>query len=354
MRLLPRRARRTLAALVAAAAALAAAAPAPAAERVGEPAAEVRDYWTPSRMRAAEPVEEVVPATAPAPQAPAPVIGGVPTYVPPAEASAPSRAKLRSGAPRVELPMLSRLVPDESAAGVRMHGRVFFTIPSGPEADDYSCSGTVVNSQNRRVVWTAGHCAYERDGGGYVENWTFIPAYRDGAAPFGEWPAKRLLVTGRYSRAQDIRYDFAAAAVARDPAGQAIQDVVGARGIAFNQVRRQRYSAYGYPVVGRFAGNRREYSCASDEQGGDRFFPTEPRPLAISCDMTGGASGGGWIAPGGVLLSDTSYGYGNDPFTLYGPYLGDAAENLYREIAYKRKKKRGGKGGKGGGRGGKR
>jgi hypothetical protein len=240
-------------------------------------------------------------------------------------------------------------VPDESAPGVRMHGKVFFTIPSGPEADDYTCSGPAVNAPNHRVVWTAGHCAYELDGGGYVTHWTFVPAYADGRAPFGEWPAKKLIVPRRYERSQDLRYDFGAAAVARNASGAGIQDVVGARGIAFGQPRSQHYVAYGYPVLDLFAGSRREYSCSSDEQGGDRAWNASPRPLAIRCNMTGGASGGGWIAPGGVLASNTSYSYGPTvPPMLYGPDLGDAAAGVYDEIARKRKPKRahGGKGGK--------
>jgi V8-like Glu-specific endopeptidase len=271
-------------------------------------------------------------------------VGGAPSHAEPAGGDGTSRARPRD--PIVDLP-LAAAVADPTAPAVRMHGRVFFTIPSGVDRGDYSCSGTAVDSANGRVVWTAGHCAYELSGGGYVKNWAFVPAYQDGAAPFGEWPAKRLLVTGRYHRAADLRYDFAAANVARNASGQSVEDVVGARGIAFSQPRAQRFTAYGYPIEGRFEGNRREYSCTSDEQGGDRFFPAEPRPMAIGCDMTGGASGGGWINSAGVLLSVTSYGYGDDPFTLYGPYLGHAAEMVYDEAARKRKPKRGGhKGGK--------
>jgi hypothetical protein len=332
-----------LTALLAACAALAATAvAAPSAERVDEPATAVRDYWTPARMRAAEPVEDIAPA--PTAAAPDPVIGGAPSYVPPDRGHGPARAEMRAGVPGVDPPVLAEPVLDASAPDVRMHGRVFFTIPRGRDAGDYSCSGTAVNSRNHRVVWTAGHCAWERTGGGYVVNWTFVPAYEDGAAPFGEWPAKRLLVTHRYRTVRDIRYDFAAARVARNKSGRALQGVVGARGIGFGQKRQHLYTAYGYPIEGLFTGNRREWSCTSAEQGGDPYL-RHPRPLAISCDMSGGSSGGGWIAPGGVLLSDTSYGYLNDPTHLYGPYLGRVAKRVYKDAARKPKpKKRGHRG----------
>jgi hypothetical protein len=292
------------------------------AERVDEPAAAVRDYWTPARMRGADPVEELA---APAEQGPRPLLGGAPA------------------SPRIGL--FASEVPDPGAPGLRMHGRVFFTIPSGPRHGDYVCSGTAVNSPNQRAVWTAGHCAYESSGGGYVKNWTFVPAYEDGAAPYGKWPAKRLVASAQYRNQRDIRYDFAAAAVARNAAGEPLQEVVGARGIAFGQPRGQQLTAYGYPAEGTFMGNRREYRCDSAEQGGDHGL-AEPRPMSIRCDMTGGSSGGGWIGPGGVLLSETSYGYADDPFTLYGPYLGGAAESLYEQVSHKRRPKRG-KGGKG-------
>src|SRR5690606_13796409 len=39
----------------------------------------------------------------------------------------------------------------------RTHGRVFFTLGGS----NYYCSATVVNAKTRRLVVTAGHCAYD-------------------------------------------------------------------------------------------------------------------------------------------------------------------------------------------------
>ncbi len=58
-----------------------------------------------------------------------------------------------------------------------MHGKVFFTIPSGPEAGDYVCSRTALNSRNRSVVWTAGHCVFDTDGRVFATNWVFVPGF---------------------------------------------------------------------------------------------------------------------------------------------------------------------------------
>jgi hypothetical protein len=48
--------------------------------------------------------------------------------------------------------------------------------------------------------------------------------------------------------------------------------------------------------------------------------------------MTGGSSGGGWVIRRGdrrYVASVTSYGYGNQPNRLYGPYQGNVAQQLY-------------------------
>src|SRR4051794_31271873 len=54
----------------------------------------------------------------------------------------------------------------------RLNGKVFFTIGGSP----FVCSGTVVNSRNRDMVDTAGHCVSD-GAGNFYENWVFVPAY---------------------------------------------------------------------------------------------------------------------------------------------------------------------------------
>ena len=180
---------------------------------------------------------------------------------------------------------------------------------------------------------------YELTGGGYVTNWSFVPAYQDGAAPFGEWPAKRLGTPMGYQTAEDLHVDLGAAVVARNAAGARLQGAVGARGIAFDQPRDQSYDIYGYPADGVIFSGEREYHCGSDVGGTDQFAGEGPPTMWINCNMTEGSSGGGWIA-NGTLLSVTSYGYPDKPLRLYGPYMSSAAKKLYRS-ASGRKKKRG-------------
>lgn len=306
-------------------------------ERVSDSAGQVRDYWTHARMEAAEPIE--APAEAASPAAPG-RLGATASasYVP----ASGEVARIRDGAPsgggggngKGILPGGNRdEILDPSDPVVRPHGKVFFTIDSGEQAGDYVCSATAVNSKNKSVVWTAGHCVYPEKGSGFVTNWTFVPAYREGTAPFGEWPAKRLATTGPWEAAANIKYDLGAAVVRANLTGAKLHSVVGARGIGFDQPRDQSYQAFGYPAVApplEFTGER-EFRCTSPLRGNDEPGTTGPETMFIDCDMTGGSSGGGWIA-GSTLLSVTSYGYPLELDQLYGPYLSSSAKALYRGV----------------------
>lgn len=326
----------------------------------------VRDYWTSKRMEAAVPADASglsgAPVTGALAEARAPDPATA-SFVPAARPGAPPRARMVEGSP-VERRLLGigvdrEEVVDPSAPDVRAHGKVFFTIPQGSAAGDYVCSGTAVNSRNRSLVWTAGHCVFDFDaGGGFATNWNFVPGYRDEVAPFGEWPAKELATTPGWRSSANIRYDLGAAVVTKNASGQRLQDVIGARGIGFDQPRDQLYSAFGYPAEPpplEFTGER-EFRCDSKPIASDQPVGSGPSTMAISCDMTGGSSGGGWVV-GTTLLSVTSYGYMLEPDYLYGPYLSTEARELYMSVRGKKKKRRhpgtrGDKGGKGDGRGG--
>ena len=295
--------------------------PAPAAvARVGQPAKEIREYWTAARMRAAKPAGLHLRSN-----------GLVRS---PALEQAP-------GLPRtVSQERRRRAATDASAASAsfpeRVHGKVFFTISGGSNPGDYVCSGTVVDAPSHTLVWTAGHCVNDAgSGGGYATNWVFVPGYRNGQRPYGTWPASRLFTTGAWERNANVRVDLGAARLGRDGQGRGIEDVVGARGIAFNEPREQEFRAFGYPALPTlfrpdFDGERLS-ECESGRTGDDNPPGAGPETLEIRCDMTAGASGGGWVIDGGLVNSVTSYGYVGDFDHLYGPYHGTVAERLYLE-----------------------
>ena len=253
------------------------------AKAVGQSREEVVEYWTAERMREAKPV-----------------------------ARARGGGKGQKGAYPFQ-----RYEPSPYPAA---HGKVFFT-DSGV---NYVCSGTALTSANESVVWTAGHCVNEGPGAFYT-NWAFVPAYKDGARPYGTWAARTLLTTAPWGSGGDFGYDEGAAVVRNNAAGQSLTDVVGSRAIGFNRPAEQTYLAHGYPAASPFTGGRM-FICQAGL--GLRDTSANPPTLGIGCDMTGGSSGGGWVV-GGEVLSVTSYGYGNLRNVLFGPYQGDVAQQLY-------------------------
>ena len=56
-----------------------------------------------------------------------------------------------------------------------------------------------------------------------------------------------------------------------------------------------------------------------------------PLTVAAECNVTGGASGGGWTLAGGALNSVTDYSYPEDPRTVFGAYFGREVARLYHQ-----------------------
>ncbi len=300
---------------------------------VNQPAGAVSSYWTKARMRAAEPVSTKA-AGSPGPSSASAPEQGSPTHVPPASPGAATDAHLLGGVAGESVAGKRALseVLDPSLGGIRAHGKVFFTISNGVEPGNYVCSGTAINSRNRSVVLTAGHCVFDEPllQGGKATNWMFVPAYQAGAAPFGEWTAKKLATTKQWKRDGNLRFDLGAAVVRRNEAGQQLQSVVGGRGIGFSQPRNQSFEIFGYPAKSPFDGTL-EYLCNSRYQGSDPPPGSGPNTMSADCDMTGGASGGGWVVDK-TVVSVVSYGYDNQPGILYGPYFSSTAKKLYKSV----------------------
>jgi V8-like Glu-specific endopeptidase len=201
------------------------------------------------------------------------------------------------------------------------HGKVFFTDNSGV---NFVCSGTALTSTNRSVVWTAGHCVNESPGAFY-RNSLFVPAYRDGAAPFGKFAGPTLLTTSGWRTRGEFGVDVGAAVVGRNGSGRTLDDAVVERPIVFNSVRNQRCKLYGYPAAGKFSGGRLQI-C--DMAWSRNDTSTTPDTIGVPCDMTGGSSGGGWVTASGAVAS-VIYGYSNLKNVLFGLHRETEAQQLY-------------------------
>jgi V8-like Glu-specific endopeptidase len=261
------------------------------------------DYWTSDRMLNAVPGEVLAGQAlerASRPGAPAPAKGGT------------TKTKGNNG----------KGVSLESVSHV---GKVFFTV----DGSNYVCSGNAVQSFNRSTVSTAGHCVIPGPGQ-EATNFAFVPAFDNGAAPYGKWTARGLYTPTEWSSSGNINFDTAFAVMNPDSSGRLLTDVVGGSQVAFNQPRGLFYTSYGYPADKQFNGQTLK-SCAGTASPDpiNTAFSTQ----GIPCSMTGGASGGPWLignypGRGGVQNSINSYGYSGSK-VMYGPYWGPEIETTY-------------------------
>lgn len=290
------------------------------------------DYWTPKRMRAAIPLEKfkVSPRVArAAAEVPDPPVG--------------RPGSIGAVRPRTKrLPRLKRGQIPISLAGqvsfrryemkktrsypVRTHGKVFFQKPNS--RFDYVCSATVITSTGRNVIVTAGHCVHGGKGKGWHRNLVFVPGYRNTGReqrPFGTFPAYNMVALNGWTRYSDWDYDFAIVELDKNARGQKVQNAVGSRGIAWNQGRNHFFKSFGYPADRPFTGGRL-YRCDSRYSGYG-----QDHTMGIGCDMTGGASGGGWVIGEEFVNSVNSYGFTFQPRMMYGPYFGSSFFSLFDE-----------------------
>ncbi|TJZ56099.1 peptidase [Streptomyces piniterrae] len=269
-------------------------------------------FWTAERMRSATPLDLL-----------------------PVKAGAVSET-VRRGAERLVKPTLPKLpkVPSVREAGgpwtkggavVKTAGRVFFTY-QGRQA---SCSGDAVTSANKSTIITAGHCVKLK--GAWHKDWVFVPAYHDGQAPYGKWAATKTLSTPQWTASEDINYDVGAAVVGPLD-GKKLTDVVGGQGLAFNTGYNKQMYAFGYPAADPYDGKKLIYCSGTTIKD-----PLLSKDHGLSCNMTGGSSGGPWFTSfdestgTGLQSSVNSFGYQFLPNTMFGPYFGDDAKNLYEK-----------------------
>jgi steroid delta-isomerase-like uncharacterized protein len=292
---------------------------APGADSASE-AKAIKEYWTPRRMRQAEPLD-VTPtrrevARAARAGATSAAQRGDAGTVPPTKGAGAIATELK-------VPMANR-VRNPSRYPYRTQGKVFFTWRGG----DYVCSATTVNTPTKRVIFTAGHCII--DEGSRSSRFAFVPGYRNGSRPYGTFVATRLFWIQAWGRHGNFSYDVAAAVLG---GSRKVGQVVGTRGIKWNLPRQQNFVSYGYPAGLPYNGEQL-YNCPSPYRGQDRTT-SPPRTQWITCDMTGGSSGGGWIVRGEYLNSVNSYGYVIEPNRMYGPYFGSAVRRRYNQVKNK-------------------
>jgi V8-like Glu-specific endopeptidase len=279
-------------------------------------AKRIEQYWTPKRMRHAKPLPLGKPSASPSLSSPsAGQPQGKPRAIPP---SPPKSSSQDTGKRAV-------IINNPSVYPYSTQGKLFGTDARG----NFECSATVVSTPSRRVIFSAGHCARYR--GLDASNEVFVPGYKNGHAPYGKFAAWRWYVPSQWHNNENFSYDISAMVLY-----QKVANVVGRRGIVWNYPANRHYVSYGYPAAPPFNGENL-YSCPSSLGGRD---PTtsSPQTMWITCNMTEGSSGGGWITrignQDGYLNSVNSYFYRNQPNRMYGPYFGNAARGLWNRVKY--------------------
>lgn len=271
------------------------------------------DAWTAERMRAATPVEDLLDLGSEAVErAGEAVPRGEELKIPPVDAGAAAKALPEPGGPWTGGGEVEKTT-----------GRVFFKMGDR----DASCSGDAVTSDNGSTVMTAGHCVKYQ--GAWHTDWVFVPGYHDGEAPHGKWPASETLTTPQWESSEDMNFDVGAAVVAPQD-GNKLTDVVGGQGLNFNADYDTTMYAFGFPAADPYDGEKLVYCSGTSFKD---FLLTDDHGL--SCNMTGGSSGGPWFTEfdegsgKGLQASVNSFGYTFLPDTMFGPYFGEDAKKLY-------------------------
>jgi len=184
------------------------------------------------------------------------------------------------------------------------------------------------------VVLTAAHCVSGAPGRGratqWATNWVFVPGFTDGRLPYGEYTARRFLVSPGWTApggAEPDDFAFVQVTAAKLPHklpyGLAVEfgrrpDVTSLR----------RSYVFGYPAEPPYAGLYPAY-CAGPvtASGGSVRMP---------CGMTAGDSGGPWLdgfrprSGRGQVAAVTTYKMSGNLAVLYGAALGPRARALYQ------------------------
>jgi V8-like Glu-specific endopeptidase len=212
-------------------------------------------------------------------------------------------------------------------------GKLFFR----QQQANYVCSAASIGNY---AIWTAGHCVAAGNGVNWSTNVVFVPAYRNGTAPYGQWTGAVLWTTNAWFYNEDLRYDFGGV-VLNTLGGSRISQRVGNLGFAYNQSRNLAWFLLGYPQAAPFDG-RYQHICASSYAYSDASFGS-PYTNGVGCDQTGGTSGGPWVwkfsgnaGATNYLNGNNSYRYvnPNHPLELFSPYIGTDAYNLWWDLTH--------------------
>ncbi|GHF50131.1 hypothetical protein GCM10010218_34560 [Streptomyces mashuensis] len=205
-------------------------------------------------------------------------------------------------------------------------GKLYFTTPKGGS----ECTATVVNTPNKSVIWTAGHCVSDGNKHWYT-NFQFVPDYHDNQRPLGAWSWKSVTTPKGWHEKRNFDYDLAVITLWPQN-GRKVADVTGSQGYKFNGGYAWQAHEFGYPyrthpARGGINGQQLRYCTGKTWRTGNL--------QAIHCDQGGGASGGPWLDDlqtsrgWGYMVGNVSHHLTESSDEERSPHFGDAAVKAY-------------------------
>lgn len=212
-------------------------------------------------------------------------------------------------------------------------GKLFFSINGVP----YLCSASVIQ---QRVVATAGHCVHSGTASGFYSNFVFVPAFRDGVAPFKSWIWRFVTVTGTWAgggggvpnSADYAMLEFADQPLVAGGAAVKLGYLTGWLVWQTLSLSANHTSKLGYPCNLDNCQKMQNVTSSS-------FRTVSPNNVEYGSDAEGGSSGGPWVqnfqqvpVGGGSgantsvnrLVGVTSYGYAPSSPKVQGASILDA------------------------------
>jgi V8-like Glu-specific endopeptidase len=213
----------------------------------------------------------------------------------------------------------------------RRVGRLSFSTPTGTGY----CSATVI--KNNYIV-TAAHCVYDTAANRFYTNWVFIPAYKNGSAPYGtfSWTSATVLNTwinlsGSYSINNWARYDVAIIKLGNNSAGRTVNSMVGYMGYGINWGYNNLWFNSGYPWRN-FQLNTISYPGAYQRACIDEGFQQATNVVGGGCIWGSGISGGSWLVSYRPNISTSTYNTAPNNIGSVNSGLFVGVDNLYGGI----------------------
>ncbi|CEK10206.1 trypsin-like serine peptidase [Legionella hackeliae] len=228
----------------------------------------------------------------------------------------------------------SRLVPLSADLSYPFSavGKLYFTVPGQGDA---VCSASTIG---QRIVLTAGHCVHSGTSSGYYTNFVFIPAYRDGNAPYRAWSWKFVLTTSEWATGGGVVPNAADYAMIEvndkviNGSTTRLGLVTGMLGWIVNALIPNHAHLLGYPC-------NLDYCAKMHQVMSQSFRAVSPNNVEYGSDMRGGSSGGPWVQNFGIaafgqtggsntarnaIVGVTSYGYIDSNIMLQGSSVLDS------------------------------